>query len=246
MLDNAMDGIADRLAQRIGGERSESAGESAGATVRPALDRPPRASRKPASRGMAPKVTSMRQAHSISAIPGAPRDGWRAVSCVAACALSLMAVATAVAQPPTRGEVVDLMRLTPGANARVASWVDEQCGAAAGDACADILGDALIVRWGRLGTVADPSAIAIFSTGNTLGSTGVAVVARAATGEGVLSMPLTGRVFSARAIGGRLRVVQDMACTRAGERGTTFGYLRIRWYALRDGTLRAVGQRPRC
>ena len=193
-----------------------------------------------------PKVTSMRQAHSILAIPGAPRDGWRAVSCVAACALSLMAVATAAAQPPTRGEVVDLMRLTPGANARVASWVDEQCGAAAGDACADILGDALIVRWGRLGTVADPSAIAIFSTGNTLGSTGVAVVARAATGEGVLSMPLTGRVFSARAIGGRLRVVQDMACTRAGERGTTFGYLRIRWYALRDGTLRAVGQRPRC
>ncbi len=150
----------------------------------------------------------------------------------------------AVATAPTGAEVIELLRASP--NPRISGWVRQACGAdLVGDACARHIGENLRVTWGTFTGQSEPSAIAIFSTGSTLGSTGVAVVTTLEPGGARLSIPLSTRVLSARMVAGRLRVVQDIRCVPRGEPGS-YGYPRLRWFALRGEAVVAVGKRPRC
>ncbi len=73
----------------------------------------------------------------------------------------------------------------------------------------------------------------------------MAVVTPLEPGGARLSIPLNGRVFSARMVAGRLRVVQDIRCAPRGGVGS-YGYLRLRWFALRGEDVVAVGKGPRC
>ncbi len=150
----------------------------------------------------------------------------------------------AVATAPTGAEVIELLRASP--DPRISGWVLRECGAdLVGDTCARHMGASLRVTWGTFTGQGEPSAIAIFSTGGSVGSTGVAVVTPLEPGGARLSIPLSTRVFSARMVAGRLRAVQDIRCVPRGELGS-YGYLRLRWFALRGEDVVAVGKRPRC
>ena len=147
------------------------------------------------------------------------------------------------AQLPTAGDVAELLRTGPGTVPRVAEWAD-RCGSLTGEECASYLD--LQPRWGRFRAAPGPSVLAMFSTGNTLGSSGVAVVTRLASGELKLQIPQSVRVQSARFTRGRLRLVIDRACRVPPSDIATFGHPRLQWYRMRGDTIVPSGKRARC
>ena len=167
----------------------------------------------------------------------------RTFALLAAGALAAVAAPAALAQSPTAGDVADLLRTGPGTLPRVAEWADEQCGYLTGEDCATYL--ELQSKWGQFAGGPGPSVLAAFATGNTLGSTGVAVVTRLADGGLKLQIPQSTRVQSAMFSGGRMRLVIDLFCRRP-EGYSSFGNPRLQWYAMRGDTIVPSGKRARC
>jgi hypothetical protein len=167
----------------------------------------------------------------------------RAVALVVGGMTALALPPAALAQLPSAGDVADLLRTGPGTLPRVAEWASEACGSLTGEACAAYL--ELQPRWGRFTGAPGPSVLATFATGNTLGSTGVAVVTRLASGQLKLQIPQWGRVQSALMRGGRLRMVVDLMCSD-GQGFRSFGHPRLQWYSMAGDTLVRSGRRARC
>ena len=167
----------------------------------------------------------------------------RALTLAAAGVIAAVAAPVALAQLPTAGDVADLLRTGPGTVPHVAEWADEQCGSLTGEECASYL--ELQPSWGQLAGASGPSVLAGFSTGNSLGSTGVAVVTRLASGELKLQIPQSTRVQSARFANGRLRLVIDFFC-RQPQGYSSFGNPRLQWYSMRGDTIVPSGKRARC
>lgn len=167
----------------------------------------------------------------------------RALTLAAAGVIAAVAAPAALAQSPTAGDVADLLRTGPGTLPRIAEWADEQCGSLVGEDCASYL--ELQPKWGQFAGAAGPSILATFATGNTLGSTGVAVVTRLASGGLKLQIPQSTRVQSATFANGRLRLVIDLFCPRP-EGYLTYGNPRLQWYSMRGDTIVPSGKRARC
>ena len=167
----------------------------------------------------------------------------RTLTLMAAGALMAVVAPVALAQSPTAGDVADLLRYGPGTVPHVAEWVDEQCGSLTGEECAAYL--ELRPSWGQFAGAPGPSVLAGFSTGNSLGSTGVAVVTRLASGGLKLQIPQSTRVQSARFANGRLRLVIDFFC-RQPQGYSSFGNPRLQWYAISGDTIVPSGKRARC
>ncbi len=165
----------------------------------------------------------------------------------AVCVIAASAIASASpsAGPlPGAGDIADLLRTGPGTLDRASEWVTRICGPDTGAACAKALG--LEPRWGRFAGQPEMSVLSHFSTGGTVGSTGVAVVSRLASGELRLQIPKEVRVTSARMSGGRMRLVVDLRCRSAGLPIATYGYLRVQWFVMQGVTIVPTGTRARC
>jgi hypothetical protein len=167
----------------------------------------------------------------------------RALTLAAAGVIAAIAAPAALAQSPTAGDVADLLRTGPGTVPHVAEWVDERCGSLIGEECASYL--ELQPKWGQFAGAPGPSVLARFSLANTLGSTGVAVVTRTASGGLKLQIPQTNRVQSATFANGRLRLVIDFFCPLRGG-PSTFGNPKLQWYSMRGDTIVPSGRRARC
>ncbi len=167
----------------------------------------------------------------------------RTLTLMAAGALMAVVAPAALAQPPSAGDVADLLRTGPGTLPRVAEWADGQCGSLIGEECASYL--ELQPKWGQFAGAPGPSVLATFATGNTLGSTGVAVVTRLASGGLKLQIPQSTRVQSATFANGRLRLVIDFFCRRP-EGYSSFGNPRLQWYSMSGDTIVPSGKRARC
>ena len=168
----------------------------------------------------------------------------RALAAVIGALATLSAAPGAMAQLPSAGDVTDLLRSGPGTIDHVADWADRACGSLTGEACASHL--ELQPRWGQFAGAPGPSVVVLFSTGNTLGSTGVAVVTRVAPGQLRLQIPQSTRVQSAMMRQGRLRLVIDVFCRSRGSSFGTFGNPRLQQYSMRGTTIVRTGRRARC